>query len=412
VKNLSHGALSDRLRGAGAEVVVQGSEGKLMWTDLSHSERGRKRWQPDKLGDTAPIDLHFDCRARLEASAQEQAEVLNELQALQREHERLLRLMGTEREEYRATQKAHSDSQQLVHVLRCEVRDCKEELSSKERSRLHAESEECSLRAALLAAQEQRQQLEEALHAEEVAGRAALERMQETLNQEQRREHDAVESRMAASNRELLFAELEAQLATLSSECNAQREALREKSCELDAMATHDAMCTSSERQLRLELNQQRELYAAELSTALAEAHASEERCMERQEEMVREMTSGLRAERDEAQQQAATMLEHARASAEGAQKREDKAKNVLKTAETRANAAEKARKEAVTTQQAREKEMQEVQQKNAAAALKRETELVHTRSELDKAKSEIAELYDALLRSASERQPSKTNKR
>jgi len=291
--------------------------------------------------------------------------------------------MGTEREEFRQLQKTHSECDEAALAAKKELQAHRAEIAhmrdAQEQRAMQLkpweEKEEAAasrLRSALHASEAREQQLQNALNAEKLSGCAAAERLRDSLRKHEDGERSAKEALAAAQDRELRFAELRNEVSTLSASCLAKEEMLSFRTSAFDDLQTEYAECRASRDALRREVDSYKD-----------DMRASEEKAMERR-------VSEFRAESEEARQQAALM-----------RKGEATAKASAKALEKRLKDAEAAQAEGRATIQARDKEMQELQARNTKSATKKEAEVRLLQGQLEQSKTEIAELYDALVRAS-----------
>lgn len=367
------GQVSDRLRGAGSEVVrtppsdrkpSRNSDGNSTDQDTDH-------------------DPHADCRAVISAKSAELEKESEKYRILQRDYERVLRQLGNEREEYRVLKRSEQESLLQKAKLKSyseEMLRMRHEHDEQANATIVEEQAASSLRLALQASEERERRLQSALSAEEMSEREAAQKMRNALRAHEDSERVAV---VALSEHELLFAKLE-------HKCAAQGEFLRERGSEFNALTVEYAAVSTSEAVLRREVDQYRDELTAGLDAAISNMRASEEQSAKR---IVGEVCS----ERDEARKQASFM-----------RKGEDAAKAGWGTIKKQLNAAMQEQSESKAMQRANEQEMQELQSRNAKFATKKEAEVRMLQTQLDQSKAEIQELYDALVRAGENQGTSK----
>jgi len=358
------GQFSDRLRGAGSQVVR---------TPPSDRKPSRNSDGNSTDPDTDQ-DLHADCRTLISAKSAELEKESEKYRILQRDYERVLRQLGNEREEYRVLKRSEQEAvlqKTQLKRYREEMLCMRDERDQHAKATAAEEQAAAHLRLALQASEEREQRLQSALSAEELAEREAAQKMRGTLRTHEDSERFAV---VALADQELLFAKLEAK-------CSAQDEFLRERASEFNAFTVEYAAVSTSEAVLRREVDEYRHELTAGLDAALSNMKASEEQSAKRK---VGEVCS----ERDEARKQATFM-----------RKGEDAAKTGWETVKKKLNAAKQEQSESQAMQRANEQEMQEIQSRNTKFATKKEAEVRMLQTQLDQSKAEIQELYDALVR-------------
>lgn len=391
------GQMSDRFRSAGAEVVRTPPRKP----SADSAERGRSEGSNDQETDH---DVHCECRARIYSLSSDLAEATQALKALQRDQEKILRQMGNERQDFRLLQKTYSESEQQMVIVNIQLKKHKEEIScSREEHEEYVikvkpweEMEEqtvAKLRLSLQQSEAREHQLNGSISAQKLAGQANVDRLQGALRHHEDNERTAMESLAASQEKDLQFAELREKVKSLSAKSWAQDEALEERASQVAALKSEYAESSASEGVLRRELDKYRNDLAGEMSAALAEQRAVQEQSTEHR-------VSELCAERDEA-------LRLAKMNKTG----ELAAKAKRAAVEKRLSTCESAQAESSSAAQAREKEMHDLQAKSTKTATKKEAEVRMLATQLEQSKTEIAELYDALVR-ASENSNKSSSKR